>query len=163
GCWISAIGVNATGNGDNVFQFSECDPDVGRGVAGFEIAGDKLVVVLSEGEVRVGSLTGQGMHKVGEVRIGDWGDVVDQEALADDTIYIVTQKNLGNNPQQLVKVKIGNGQKTKIPNFAKTPSHFKSDGKNLYWTEDNKSVFVLKSGSSAPELVKDGFAEITDL
>jgi hypothetical protein len=166
GCWISALDVGGSGDGTQVYRDENCEPEWGRGPRGFEIANDKLVVVSEDGTVSVGSLTGANMHKIAEIRVGDSGNVVETHALADDAIAIVTQQHLGQNhdqPQQLFRVKLSNGAKTKVLDFAKQPSNFTSDGKNLYWSEEGKSVFVLKAGSSTPELVKDGFAEITSI
>ncbi len=160
GCWISQLDARTTSSGSSVYHKDNCEPDWGAIPAGFEIAGGKLIVVDSSGDVVAGALDGSGMQKIGQVRLGDRGDVVDSHALADGKVFLITQSDGTAKPQSLYSLPVSGGRATKVLDFPSKPQNLTSDGKNLYFSADGTKVFTLRAGKRQPELVAEGFGTV---
>lgn len=163
GCWINSIeAAGAVKSSKEIYREEECDPEVVSGIAGFNVADDKLVIAHYDGEILVGSPSGAGVKKVGAVKIGDWGDIVSDFAVADGNAFILTRANIDNRPVAIHKVALATGKDSKVVDFETRPSALHSDGKNLYIV-DGANVLLLTPGSSTPKTIASGFENIAAL
>lgn len=173
GCWISRVDAaqsSATAGQDEVYRDDDCDPEGGPSMMGFELTNDKLVIVRNDGEVKIAKQDGTGIKKLGEVRVGNWGDLVETQTVADGHVWILTRDHLTDAQDRPVKPALykislegaAPNPATKVLEAQARWSNLTSDGKNLFWNEGNK-VMMLAAGTSAPKQVADAFGEITDI
>lgn len=163
GCWIAARDANGA-EGSTVYQDENCDPEWGQGPRGFEITHDgRLLVVHEDGTVLAGAHDGRGMKKLGRIRVGNSGNVVQAQVLSDEHLFILTQRNLGSVPQSLYKMSLETGRATKVLSFEGAPSFLHSDGSHVFVSEDGTSVSVVRKGTRSVERIATGFGAIADL
>ena len=170
-CWISVLDTAAAHPEAKVIYTDEdCTGEGGGEPTAFEATDTKFIVVRENGDVRVGKLDGTAMKKVAEFKFSNYAGFVSAEVLADDKIFVVTYAGFKDAhdkimPQTIFSVPTSGGTPKTVKEFPvgqRSIENFVSDGKNLYFTQDQK-LFILAAGSNEPKQVDEGFGQIVDL
>jgi hypothetical protein len=124
--------------------------------------------VRTDGKIMKGALDGSGMRQLAEIRIGDWGDLVESQAVAGGNLFVLTRAGLttGSNrqvPQALYRIALDTGRSSKLLDFDAPPSNLVSDGKNLFYSVGGTKVMGLIGGAATPKVVAEGLGQVTDL
>jgi sugar lactone lactonase YvrE len=167
-CWITSVDPARLGTTKTVYDDADCTGEGPGTVSGFEIAGESLVIVRVDGKILKGKLDGTGMRQLAEIRVGDWGDVVDSQVVAGNNLFVLTQRGHSTNagatiPQVLYRIALDTGRSTKVTELTSAPSHLVSDGNNVYYATEGTTVMGIAGGVGAPKVVAEGLGQIIDL